>query len=203
MPECDVAALWSSAVQSHSRRGGIFDRYDFWVPCLHRLGGKHASRFGVRPTISVPHDPSPLRAASTSGGRRPPPHPLFRSPSSNGAVLARCAPSKHPLPTPARKIRARTSHVSIFQNEGSALAPRAKTPRNPTPGSSPPSLAKLGKCRVCLKVVQIHPLVFRAQIVPKCVSDHFRNPIAESAQQNPVGWTDHRSAHSRIPNSPK
>ncbi len=103
----------------------------------------------------------------------------------------RCMTASRAIPkrvfTPARKNRARISHVLIFQNVGSAHAHPSETPRNPTSGSGCktgpfPAFFAIGPAAQRPR----HP--FRTpQNGPKTVSAPCRKRIASTAQQTPVG----------------
>jgi hypothetical protein len=96
-----------------------------------------------------PHDPSSLRASVSAALSLA----LFRSTTNNRPSRFRRAPLENPIPTPARIFRARVSHISIFQNVGSALDVRAKTPRNHTSDSA-------SEARAIPTFSHIHTLLF-------------------------------------------
>ncbi len=78
-------------------------------------------------------------------------------------------------------------HVSVFQNVGSALDPRAKTPRNPTSGCAPKTDSERGKRWFVPTVFTIPPRFRPPTSGRKNVSAPSRNPFATTAQQTAVG----------------
>ena len=114
------------------------------VPCLALLGDKHAS--------TSPYYPSPLRVRN-SVLHLSPASPSISICIENLAVPSAPRDPKKPRFTPARKNHPRISHVSVFQNVGSAHTPPAKTPRNPTLDSPSPA-------REVPAFSRLHPLGF-------------------------------------------
>jgi hypothetical protein len=88
--------------------------------------------------------------------------------------------------TPARKIRARISHVSIFQNMGSAHVTPPKTPRKPTSGSEPVLRVFPEFSAIHTPARRFSTPIFAPQFGSKTETDASRNPLAPGAQQTAV-----------------
>ncbi len=93
---------------------------------------------------------------------------------------------KNPRFTPARKNRARISHVSIFQNMGSARATPQKSPRNPTLDSPSPAREFPTFSRVHTPAVRFRDPFLRSQNTSEIKTGASHNPFANTAQQTPV-----------------
>jgi hypothetical protein len=164
-----------------------------------------SSKSGARPT-SCPRS----QARLTRTGLAP------KASSASPKIPPSCAPHQHPRPvspfaptisipveqrrfppaprdpkntlfTPARKNRAQISHVSFFQNEGSAHPPRAKPPRNHTLDSDAKTRAHPTFSRVHTPRTVFPDPFSTPQNTPESNSSLSRNPIAPIAQQSPVG----------------
>jgi hypothetical protein len=153
------------------------------VPRLARLcGTSMPPRVPPISLLVAPRSPLPVYPARSRTLA-----PVFRSLSNNRASRSRRAPPEPPFPTPARILRARISHISIFQNVGSAHAHPPETTHNPTSGSGCetgpfPAFVAIGPAAQRSR----HP--FRTpQNGPKTVSAPCCKRIASAAQQTPVG----------------
>jgi hypothetical protein len=116
------------------------------------------------------------------------------SPSVLGCVsrdqrCARPAPRApgNPVPAPARIFRVRVSHISMFQNVGSAREMPPKTPRKPMSGCALvsrlfPTFSSGWPLDVVFPVS-----IFAPQIGSETKTDASRTRIAATAQQTPVG----------------
>jgi hypothetical protein len=110
---------------------------------------------------------------------------VFRALSNNHASRPRRAPPETPFPTPARICRARISHVSIFQNMGSAHAIPPKTPRNPTAGCAHTTRVFSTYFAFFPAVSVLAGLVSTPQFGSTTISPLSRNPVATRRATNP------------------
>jgi hypothetical protein len=169
------------------------------VPCLARLCGTsmppHVPPISLLVAPRVPLPVYPARSRTLA--------PVFRSLSNNQASRPRRAPPETPFPTPARIFRARISHVSIFQNVGSAHAHTSKTPRNPTPGLARETRAFSTFSTLCPAAIVFGAPSSIPRIGAKTISPLSRKPLATRRATNPRSTKGAASSRISPPRAPK
>jgi hypothetical protein len=169
------------------------------VPRLARLcGTSMPPRVPPISLLVAPRSPLPVYPARSRTLA-----PVFRSLSNNRASRSRRAPPEPPFPTPARILRARISHISIFQNVGSAHAHPSKTPRNPTSGLARETRAFSAFFTFFPAAIVFGTPFSTPRIGAKTISALSRKPLATRRATNPRSTKGAASSWISPPRAPK